>query len=673
VSAPFRISISASFTAEPLEPVLKFWGGQLGVDFEVRIAAFQQVVQTLLNPAGEFALNRHGVNVVLVRASDLGLRAEENARQIGDGLRTAAARDGCPLIFVLCPSEDAAASASEPILMGALQGQSLDYREMERLYPVGSIYDAAADRLGAIPYTPAYFAALGTALARRIAGLSLVPYKVIAVDCDNTLWNGICGEDGPAGVVLDGGRRVLQEFLLRQREAGMLLVLASKNNPEDVMETFAQHPEMPLRPEHFSAIRLNWEPKPWNLAAMEKELGLGLDSFVFLDDSAKECAEMREEQPHVLTLELPADLLADEVRTRRFLDHVWAFDHPAVTEEDRKRAASYAQAREFGQAFQNAHSLEEFMASLDLRVEIAPAKEEQWPRVAQLTQRTNQFNFTTIRRNEAELRNLAATHECLAARVADRFGDHGLTGVMILAAGEDALYIDTFLLSCRVLGRGVEHRLMAYLGKLAIERGLPFVDAKVMVTGKNKPALQFLRAIGAGYEKDLHFRFPSQYLAQLKWTAQAFEPVVETEPIPQEHRFLPFEKIARELSRVEDIAGAMRGAEVEVDASLSPTEAVLASLWAELLKVPRVGPDDRFFDLGGHSLLAVLLISRVQERFGVALPVDDVYSGDMTLRDLARKIDAMSTGGMGSAEYEAMLAEIESLSDEEVRALLGQQ
>ena len=671
MSAPFRINVSATFTAEPLEGVLAFWGEQLGVDFAVSFAPFGQAAQTLLNPSGEFASNRHGANVVLVRVSDLGRRAMENAAQIADALRAAAARDACPLIFVLCP--DGASSEAEETLLAALPGRSIDYRDIDRLYPVASKFDAAADRLGAIPYTESYFAALGTALARRIAGLSLVPYKVIAIDCDNTLWNGICGEDGPAGVTLEAGRRALQEFLLKQREAGMLLALASKNNPEDVRETFARHPEMPLRLEHFSAMRVNWEPKPGNLSAMAQELGLSLDSFLFLDDSAKECAEMRDEQPHVLTLELAPELLADTAATQRFLDHVWAFDHPVVTEEDRKRAASYAQAREFGQAFRSAHSLEEFMASLDLGVEIAPVTEEQMSRVAQLTQRTNQFNFTTIRRNEAELRSLLATHECLTARVADRFGEHGLTGAMLFEMHPGELRIDTFLLSCRVLGRGVEHRLMAHLGQLALKRRVGTVVARLAVTSKNQPALQFLRGIGEGYERNLEFRFPAEYLAALEWKAQTLESAVEQVEAPRQHSYLPFEKIARQLARVEDISAAMMVVAAEQDADLSSTEATLASIWAELLKVPRVGPDDRFFDLGGHSLLAVLLISRVQERLGVTLPVDDVYAGDVTLRGLAMKIEALSTGAVDSAEYETMLAEIESLSDEEVRALLGQQ
>jgi FkbH-like protein len=652
-----------------LEPVLRFWGAQLAVDFEVRFAPFRQVIQTLLNPLGEFAANRHGVNVAMLRVSDLGMRAAEHAGEVVSALRVAAARDRCPLIFVLCPSEDGD-TAAEKVLADSLDWRSLEYGAIERLYPVSKKFDRAADRLGAIPYTEDYFAALGTALARRIAAVSLVPFKVIAVDCDNTLWDGICGEDGPAGVAVGPGRRLLQEFLLRQRADGVLLALASKNNLADVMETFLQHPDMPLQPEHFSAMEVNWNPKPGNILALAEELGLGVDSFVFLDDSAKECAEMHEEQPQVLTLQLPGDLLADAGRTEKFLDHVWAFDHPVVTEEDRQRAVSYEQAREFGQAFQNAHSLEEFMASLDLIVEIDAVAEEQLPRVAQLTQRTNQFNFTTVRRNEPEIRALLGTDQCVVVKVKDRFGDYGLTGAVIYAIDGETLNVDSFLLSCRVLGRGVEHAIMRYLGT---RPGIRFVEVTLVPTRKNQPALQFLRTIGADYEQDLKFRFPVEYLARLQWKPAPMEATVEKMREPDQHRFLPFERIARELSSVDEIVAAMRGGAVLLDPSMTPTQRELASIWIDLLKVKRVGPDDRFFDLGGHSLLAVLMISRVRERLGVTLPVDDVYSGDLSLRDLAMKIDAMSSGGMESAEYEAMLAEIESMSDDDVRALLGQQ
>ncbi|MCU1259748.1 MAG: FkbH like protein, partial [Bryobacterales bacterium] len=344
---------------------MSFWAAQLDVNFDTLFAPYNQVVQALLDPASVFASNTHGVNVLLVRMQDLAqdeARLEESAAYLIDVLRTAPGRLASQLIFC---SDDQALLAPASEIPGL---QVLSYAEIERLYPVARKLDPEADRLAKIPYTEEWFVALGTALARRIAALSLAPYKVVAVDCDNTLWDGICGEDGPGGVRLDASRRALQEFLLAQRDAGMVLCLASKNNPEDVIETFREHPEMPLRLEHFAGSRVNWEPKAGNLASLADELGLGLDSFILIDDSPKECAEVDDEAPEVLALTLPADV--SEIA--HFLQHVWAFDHPVVTEADRGRAASYAQAREFGKAFHTAHSMQDFIATLDLRVTIEP-------------------------------------------------------------------------------------------------------------------------------------------------------------------------------------------------------------------------------------------------------------------------------------------------------------
>jgi FkbH-like protein len=655
-SSSFRIAVSASFTAQPLAPAVSFWAEQLDAPFDLRFTPYNQVVQTLLDPASEFGSNTHGANVLLVRLRDLAqdeARLEDSAAYLMEVLRTAAGRLPSPVIFC---SDDAELLLTASRIPGL---HVLPHREIDRLYPVSRKLDPEADRLGKIPYTEEWFAALGTALVRRIAALSLVPYKAIAVDLDNTLWDGICGEDGPGGVRLDGPRLALHEFLIAQRDAGMVLCIVSKNNPEDVADTFLAHPEFPLQRSHFAASRVNWESKPANLESMADELGLGLDGFILIDDSPKECAEVDESTPQVLALTLPADACA----IPHFLDHVWAFDHPAVTEEDRGRAASYAQVREFGRAFHNAHSLEEFMATLDLRVRIEPVTPARIARVSQLTQRTNQFNFTGERRSEAEV---AATREWFTAEVSDRFGDYGLVGAAMLLESGNELRVESFLLSCRVLGRGVEHRMLAHLGELAMGRGLPFVSIHCRDTGKNQPALQFLKSIGPG-------PYAAEDLKKLKWTPAAPLPAAAKKlpSQPSEHRFVPFERIARQLSTTAQIIAAMRPAgPAHVDASMTETERELASIWKDLLHIPSVRPEDRFFDLGGHSLLAVLLISRVREAFGVELAIDDVYSGSLTLRGLGARVESGRLTGLAPDEYDAMLAEIEGLSDEEVRALL---
>ncbi|MBV8817075.1 MAG: HAD-IIIC family phosphatase, partial [Acidobacteriaceae bacterium] len=499
----FRLAISATFTAEPIEPVLTFWGRKLELPIEVRFAAYNQVAQSLLDPAGEFAQNHQGVNVLLVRVEDLGqfehfdaARMELNLCDLIGLVREAAQRLSVPLLFVLCPpspgrarlAHDLACRA-EAMLEGTPGVVSLTYEEIERLYPVAVPHNAEGERLGAIPYTDVYFSALGTAVIRIAHGLLTSPYKVIALDCDNTLWRGICGEDGPRGIVVDPHRRQLQQFMVEQREQGMLLALNSKNNERDVLETFEQNPDMPLQPHHFAARRLNWESKGPNLLDLASELSIGVDSVVFVDDNPKECAEVSESVPEALVLALPEH----EENIPAFLRHVWAFDHVVVTEEDRHRNAYYTQAQEFGRELKRAASLEHFVGSLGLRITFEELRTETLPRASQLTQRTNQFNFTTIRRTEQDLRTLAERGwECRTVRVSDRFGDYGITGLLTVRASGEVLEIDTFLLSCRVLGRGVEHRVMARLGTEALERGLTAVSARLETTKRNEPAREFL-------------------------------------------------------------------------------------------------------------------------------------------------------------------------------------
>ncbi len=463
------IAISATFTAEAIQPGLAFWAGELGLDYGIHFAGYNQLFQQLLDPAGLFGRNRGGFNVALVRLQDWAQAGvDESVRRLVDAMRGAAGAFSAPLILAICPSAEPYAAAVSAICAGFADVQSVHVllpSQILSLYPVAEIHDPHADELGRLPYTPLFFAALATAIARRIHAIARPPYKVVALDCDETLWAGICGEDGPQGVVLDAPRRALQEFMAERRREGMLLALCSKNNEEDVLDVFHAHPEMPLRIDDFVARRINWETKGAGLASLAVELNLGLDSFILVDDNPKECTEAQASAPEVLALPLPAH--AGDIPL--FLRHVWAFDRARLTDEDTRRADLYAQNAERTKAERSAGNLEEFLESLQLEVEIASVRREQLPRVAQLTQRTNQMNVSTIRRSEAEIGRL----DCLAVTVRDRFGDYGLTGVMIVREQGDTLVADTFLLSCRALGRGVEHRMVAQAGR-DCERAWPW-------------------------------------------------------------------------------------------------------------------------------------------------------------------------------------------------------
>jgi FkbH-like protein len=686
------VAVSATFTAELIAAPLEFWIEELGWDYQVRFAPYNQVFQQLLDPDSLLARNRDGVDVVLVRFEDWsrfgeGGALEENVQRLILCLRAAAGAFRSPLVVALCPAspgflEDperaALARRMEALVESSLGGLStvrlVKPEELAGLYPMPGYYDPHGDELGHIPYTPAFFAALGTLVARKIHALRMAPYKAIVLDCDGTLWDGVCGEDGPEGVSLDSARRRLQEFMLAQRHAGMLLCLCSKNNEQDVLETFRANPRMPLQPGHFVARRINWEPKSANLVSLAEELNLGLDSFIFVDDNPTECAELQAHCPEVLALLLPSD----PEKIPAFLRHVWAFDRLRVTPEDRERAALYAQEIERGR-LQKTASLEEFLAALNLEIRIAPMTPEQLPRVSQLTQRTNQMNFTSIRRSEGEIQALVrdGRAECLTVDVRDRFGSYGLVGVMIFTAGAEAIALDTFLLSCRALGRGVEHRMLARLGEIARERGLARVDARFTPSARNSPALNLLESIGAA---GLLYRFSSERLANLKYRPDGPKPAAPLRPLSIAHvarKPADFQRIAAELAGadqiLEQIAARKRPETAPAALSAAPRtelERQLAAIWAHLLGLPSVGIHDSFFDLGGHSLLAVQLLSRVRQTFNVDLSLEVVYGGPFTVAELAKAIDVAEIEQAG-ADYAAILKELEGLSDDEVRALLA--
>jgi FkbH-like protein len=699
------VAVSATFTAEPVRDTLGFWLEELGLPHRVEFAPYNQVFQQLLDPASLLAQSHAGLDVLLVRLEDWakggGLaHLEEIVPQFLAGLREAAAGWRVPTLVVLCPCSPGflASGAARALLerlasatrlalaaLGSVQLVTTD--ELELLYPVPDGHDPHADELGHVPYTPELFAALGTLVARKLAALCRPPHKLVVLDCDETLWKGVCAEDGPFGITLDAEHRALQEFMRAQREAGMLLALCSKNEPEDVHDVFRANPDLPLRSDDFVAQRINWQSKAENLVSLSRELGLGLDSFVFVDDSEAECAEVEASCPEVLTLALPRQDVGG------FLRHVWAFDRLAVTREDRERSALYAQNLERARLEKRTRGLAGFLEALRLEVRIGPVAPDELARVAQLTQRTNQMNATTVRRSELDLRDLlrSGAAECLSVHVSDRFGSYGLVGAMLFRATPDVLAIDTFLLSCRALGKGVEHRMLARLGELAREGGRAWLEAPFVRTARNRPALDFLRAVGGEPELradgSLLFRIAATTAAAIRYRP-ASGPRAAATPLGEaaagsqpgaraaDRGALDDAHVARALREPRAILEAVTARPAAGPAGPSGAaprtelERGLVVLWGELLASRHIGVHDSFFDLGGHSLLAVQLLSRVRQLYAVELSLELVYSGSFTVAELAKAIELAQIAQTGDAEYAAVLAEVESLSDEEARTLL---
>jgi FkbH-like protein len=514
-----------------------------------------------------------------------------------------------------------------------------------------------------VPYTLAFFTALATIIARKFNSQKRPGPKAIVLDCDQTLWAGVCGEDGPNGIQLSPPYRALQEFMRAQSDAGRLLCVCSKNNPEDVQAVFERRKEMPLKTGHFAATRANWLPKSANLKALAKELNLGLESFVLVDDNPIECAEVRANCPGALALQLPEspELIP------QFLKHCWIFDQHTVTAEDKHRTEFYRQERERAQAHTDSMSLPEFLAKLDLKVRIAELSPGDLARAAQLTHRTNQFNCTTRRRTEAEIQALLPQGKALVVFASDRFGDYGLVGLVICKFEPEALNVDTFLLSCRALGRGVEHTILAHLGSLAKSQGASLVDVHFVASEKNQPALDFLESVGGQFRQALNggyvFRFPAEFAAGVSFHPQngPADSVALTSrskaatPADSGSTFDRWRWIALEANEVGKIqalieakAGVRKIARSREDAApRTEAERELCRIWQELLRVDQVGIRDNFFDLGGHSLLAVRLFAQIEKRLKVKLPIITVFQSP-TVEQLGKAVEQQASQSAGA-------------------------
>lgn len=324
------------------------------------------------------------------------------------------------------------------------------------------------------PYQEEFLNAWAISLAAAIGHRVGKSKKLLLLDCDNTIWGGVVGEDGIGGIQLDEGSypgRAWHEFqnqVCELNRRGVLVGLVSKNNEADVFEVFDQHPGMRLRRDHLAAWRINWENKADNIRSLVTGLNLGLDSVVFIDDSPHECEQVRGFLPMVDVLQLPAD----PWEITSLLAGYTGFPLQAASGEDLRRTGMYREESERRAAQSQFSSEEDYLRSLDLRVTIRAAGPEDVARVAQLTQRTNQFNLATNRYQESEIGKIVASESglVLVLEVADRFGDYGKVGVVIAGREGGEIRLHDFMMSCRVLGRKVETAFLASALEIAFAR-----------------------------------------------------------------------------------------------------------------------------------------------------------------------------------------------------------
>ncbi|MEZ5353283.1 MAG: HAD-IIIC family phosphatase [Bryobacteraceae bacterium] len=534
---PFKIRILRSFTVEPAVPLLRAGALAGGIDLTVDLGEFNAYAQEFLDPSSPLYTGGYRAVVLAVATRDLTpelwddfadlapaevehsvARAVEQYRNWITLFRSRTAASlivhglEMPPVQAMGVYDGQAGAQGQQAAIAAINaGLARVAAETPGVYVLdfdGLIarrgrdhwYDATKWFTVRMPMRAENLAAVAAEWLRFVHPLAGRSAKVVVTDLDNTLWGGVVGEDGLEGIRVHRDEHkgapywMLQRALADLRRRGVLLAIASKNNPAEAMEAIENHPGMLLRGSDFSATRISWNPKAQSLREIAAELNVGLDSLVFVDDNPVEREHIRMELPEVAVIELPAEAAgyARAVRDCPLLERL------SISAEDRERAAMYAaQAERRRLEEQTTGSVEDFYRSLDQRVTVAiagaGAGAAMIARVAQLTQKTNQFNLTTKRYGEAEIAAMAADPSCavLGVTVTDRFGDNGLVGVCLLRLDGAVAAIDTFLMSCRVIGRTVETAILAAAAGHARARGASRIEGWFLPTRKNAPSREF--------------------------------------------------------------------------------------------------------------------------------------------------------------------------------------
>ncbi len=518
---PFRLGIISNATSHFVVPALLASALRHGIALECIEADYGQAMQAALD--ADSVINRADCDAVLVAIDHRGLPlsavpgdaqaaldtvggALSYLEMIRDGIR----KNGkavCMMQTLPRPVESAFGSFDlvlpgtprsvlDEVNRGIAQSVAnsedllLDVAHIAETVGLADWHDATLWNMAKVPFASTFIGLYADHVCRLIAALRGKSKKCLILDLDNTVWGGVIGDDGLDGIVLGQGDATGEAHLHVQRTAlalrarGVVLAVSSKNTDEVARQPFRKHQEMLLREEHIAVFQANWNDKATNIKAIAEELSLGLDAMVFLDDNPVERDLVRQMLPQVAVPELPAD----PALYARTLLAAGYFEAVTFSNEDRKRAEFYQDnARRIALRAQ-AGDVDNYLLSLDMRMGIRPFDDVGRARIAQLINKSNQFNLTTRRYTEAEV--AATQHDSnaftLQVRLADSFGDNGIISVLICRRQEDDWEIDTWLMSCRVLGRKVEVALLQELVMQARARGVRRLVGRYLPTEKNQ-------------------------------------------------------------------------------------------------------------------------------------------------------------------------------------------
>ncbi len=381
-----------------------------------------------------------------------------------------------------------------------------DFNEFIRKFGENNIFNYKQFFSGDIKISTEYIPRFVNELMGYVYAVTGTSKKCIVLDLDNTLWGGVIGEDGFDNIKLGDNPVGLsfvefQKRLLALNQRGIILAINSKNNFDDAIEVIQKHPNMILKEDNFACVKINWDDKVLNLQKIAEELNIGLDSMVFFDDDPINQEYVRESLPGVLVVDLPKD----SSQYAQIITEMKEFDVLKITEEDTKRRHMYLGQKKRKELEKKVGDFNEFLKQMNIEVNVQKANSFSIPRISQLTLKTNQFNLTTKRYQEEEIEKISSSNDKIVecVQVSDKFGDNGITGTYIVEKKNDEEWIiDTFLLSCRIMGRGVEEIMMNQIIENAKLLGIKRIKGEFIPTAKNKPAENFYEKLGFKKEEE---------------------------------------------------------------------------------------------------------------------------------------------------------------------------
>jgi len=655
-----KFYIISNFTSDLIGDSLTFWGSRLKTEINYEFGPYNQIFQSFLNPSSQL-YSPEQVNVLLLWLEDWFKNDNETqlidtANNLIEAARLYCSKTNNELLIILTSNSplvkknryraDIVAKLEEKISLELSPFSSINVinsKFIENNYISENYFDELSLKLAHIPYKKEYFAALGTMIFRSWYNLRNTGFKAIAIDCDNTLWNGIIGEDGFDGISFGKGNLLLQERLIDLFNKGILICLCSKNNESDVFNVLDNHPQCLLKRNHIVFYRINWLPKSANILSLAKEMNIGADSFLFIDDNPAECDEVRTNSPAAVFVfpEKDSDRIA-------FVKNNWLLYRSKVTKEDLIRNQFYKEEKCRSDFFAESTSLINFLDNLNLHVNAEPLNRELISRVSQLSLRTNQFNFTTIRMTDDDVSKYynATDSFCLTTHAKDKFGDYGLVGACFCKVEQSFLLVENFFLSCRALGKGIEYKFLREIEKHARIKNLENITFLFVKTQNNKPALDFWKIIQkSAFESDTiknkcACTVKTDQIKKILFTSDSYINRSDNDNRQfTEHKMSESALTARQLEQIMMLSDLqsivnqiynphllLKAANDSTPQSKSDTEKTILDIWRRVLKNNQIQSRDNYFDAGGKSINIPQIIVDIKDATGFEIRMADFFA-----------------------------------------------